>query len=288
MLALADNSKLFVPQGRMSPISFDMATGTAQGRLAGAGGSWTLITPDNGRVAVGPSYGYQYDQRATRFLEDSPTARTIVAAHDRAHALLVSGGQSYLFIEDKVLAKNRASGTTAWLKEIGRPSTMITGGTTLYVGGATASSPSNTANGSLLREFTVTGDVFALALANGTIVGQHHARDHPLLCAVRRASSRCARDARLPPSVADVPWTSVLGSGSDRPWRPQAVKDGSRGLQPRSTHRLFICRGRHRNPRASLTPQIPLIRAQIVEFDKSAELLRKRRLRMMLALMGDG
>jgi outer membrane protein assembly factor BamB len=169
MLALADNSKLFVPQGRMSPISFDMATGAAQGRLAGAGGSWTLVTPDNGRIAVGPSYGYQYDQRATRFLENSATARAIVAAHDRAHALLVSGGQSYLFIEDKVLAKNRAAGTTAWLKEVSRPSSMITGGTTLYVGGRNRVLALETAAGSLLREFAVTGDVFALALANGRL-----------------------------------------------------------------------------------------------------------------------
>ena len=35
MLALADSTRLFVPQGRMSPLSFDMNTGTSQGRMAG-------------------------------------------------------------------------------------------------------------------------------------------------------------------------------------------------------------------------------------------------------------
>ena len=63
----------------------------------------------------------------------------------------MSGGQSYLFIEDKVLAKNRAAGTTAWIKEVSRPSSMITGGTTLYVGGRNRVLALETAAGSLLR-----------------------------------------------------------------------------------------------------------------------------------------
>jgi len=169
MLALADNSRLFVPQGRMSPLSFDMNTGTAQGRMAGAGGSWVLVTPDNGRLAAGPAYGKQYDQAATRFVEDNAVTRTIVAAHDRAHALLVSGGLSFLFIENKVQAKNRSTAAVVWTKDAERASAMITGGTTLYVGMRNKVLCLNTADGSLLKSLPATGDVFCLALANGRL-----------------------------------------------------------------------------------------------------------------------
>ncbi len=169
MLALADNSRLFAPQGRMSPISFDMATGTAQGRLAGAGGSWALITPDNGRVAVGPGYGGQYDQRATLLVEDDAATRTKIASHDRAHALLVSGGQTFLFIEDKVLAKNRSTGVTSWMKDAEKAAAMIVGGTTLYVGARNQVLALDPANGSLLKSLSTTGDVYSLSLANGRL-----------------------------------------------------------------------------------------------------------------------
>jgi outer membrane protein assembly factor BamB len=169
LLALPDNSRLFVPQGRMSPISFDMNTGAAQGRMAGAGGSWVLVTPDNGRLAAGPSYGAQYDQRATRFLEDNPATRTIVAAHDRAHALLVSGGRSFLFIENKVQAKNRSTSAIVWTKDAERASAMIVGGNTLYVGMRNHVLCLNGADGTLLKSLPATGDVFCLALANGRL-----------------------------------------------------------------------------------------------------------------------
>lgn len=170
MLALGDNTKLFVPQGRMSPISFDMATGNALGRLAGAGGSWTLITPDNGRVVVGPSYGNQYDSsRRVRLHEDDATSRTIVASYERASALIVSGTQSYVIIEGKVQAKNRSTAATVWTKDGERPNTMITGGTTLYVGGRNKVLCMDAVTGSLLKTLPATGDVFTLALANGRL-----------------------------------------------------------------------------------------------------------------------
>ena len=169
MLALADNTKLFVPQGRMSPLSFDMATGNALGRLAGAGGSWTLITPDNNRVVVGPSYGNQYDTRRVRLHEDDPASRTIVASYERANALLVSGTQSYAIIEGKVQAKTRSTGTTVWTKDGDRPNTMITGGTTLYIGSRNKVLCLDTVTGSLLKTLPATGDVFTLALANGRL-----------------------------------------------------------------------------------------------------------------------
>ena len=169
MLAVGDNTRLFVPQGRMSPLAFDMNTGTTQGRLAGAGGSWTLITPDNGRIVVGPSYGNQYDTRRVRLHEDDPAARTIVASYERASALIVSGAQSYLFIENKVQARTRATAATVWTKDAGRPSSMITGGTTLYVGARNQVMCLSTVNGALLKTLPATGDVFCLALANGKL-----------------------------------------------------------------------------------------------------------------------
>jgi outer membrane protein assembly factor BamB len=169
LLALADNSRLYAPQGRMSPLAFDMATGTAQGRMAGAGGSWVLVTPDTNRIATGPGYGAQYDQRAVNFVENDPASRTVVASHDRAHALLVSGGKSFLFIENKLLARNRGTSTTVWSKDADHASAMISGGTTLYVGKRNEVLCLNTANGTLLKSLPATGDVFCLALANGRL-----------------------------------------------------------------------------------------------------------------------
>jgi outer membrane protein assembly factor BamB len=169
LLALPDNTRLYAPQGRMSPLSFDMAAGTAQGRMAGAGGSWVLVTPDTGRVATGPGYGNQYDKRAVDFVENDSAARTIVASHDRAHALLVSGGKSFLFIEDKVIARNRGTSANVWIKDADHASAMISGGTTLYVGKRNEVLCLNAANGSLIKSLPATGDVFCLALANGRL-----------------------------------------------------------------------------------------------------------------------
>ena len=128
-----------------------------------------LITPDNGRVVAGPSYGNQYDSRRVRLHEDDAASRTIVASHERANALLVSGAQSYVIIEGKVQAKTRSTAATVWTKDGERPNTMITGGTTLYVGGRNKVLCMDTVTGSLLKTLPATGDVFTLALANGRL-----------------------------------------------------------------------------------------------------------------------
>jgi outer membrane protein assembly factor BamB len=168
VLALAENSRIFVPQGRMSPVAFSATDGTNLGRFSGAGGSWALISPDS-RLIFGPSTGGQYDQRSARFVENSTTAPGVVASYDRAQAVLATSNATFLLVGENVVAKNRSTGAVLWTRTAATPATFILGGTTLYVGGKNQVLALNADTGAVLATLPATGSVRVLALANGRL-----------------------------------------------------------------------------------------------------------------------
>jgi outer membrane protein assembly factor BamB len=132
---LASSDRLFVLQGRVSPISFQLSNGNLLGRLPGGGGTFAVLTP-----------------------------------HSRAHRVLVNGSTRYYVIREAI----QATGGSSWVQTMQEPETLILGGTTLYVGGKNEIRCYHASSGVLLRTLPVHGVVHCLALADGRLFASTH------------------------------------------------------------------------------------------------------------------
>ncbi|MCW1922655.1 PQQ-binding-like beta-propeller repeat protein [Luteolibacter arcticus] len=169
---LSDGSTfLYQPQGRLSPVQFNIATGTRAGRLPGGGGSWALVTPD-GSTIHGPGFGSQSgitSNRLTHFKENNATNRAAIREFPAATAVIATATNTYLILDRKIQMLPRAGGTALWTADLPGASCLIFGGTTLYAGGEGFVRAFDAVNGNLLWSAEVNGTVHNLALANGSL-----------------------------------------------------------------------------------------------------------------------
>ena len=162
---------LYQPQGRLSPIQFTTADGTRAGRLPGGGGSWALVTPD-GSTLHGPGFGAQgtvVSNRSSHFKENNANTRAAIREFPAATAVIATADNTYLAIDRKIQKLPRAGGTALWTVDLPAASTLILGGTTLFVGGENRVLALDIATGTTLWSADVTGTVYCLAIANGTL-----------------------------------------------------------------------------------------------------------------------
>ncbi len=183
---LATSTSLYQPQGRLSPIQFDITNGTRTGRLPGGGGSWALVT-DDGSLVHGPGFGNQsgiVSNRASHFKENNAATRAAIREFPAATALLATASNTFLAIDNKVQSLPRAGGTAVWTSDLPAASVLILGGTTVYAGGEGLVRAFDSTTGTILWSATVPGTVHVLALANGklyasTTAGTLHAFASP-------------------------------------------------------------------------------------------------------------
>lgn len=168
---LATNDRLFILQGRVSPLVFTLSVGTLQGRLPGGGGTFAVITGNN--LIHGPGHGSNtWAKSRTYHLQESDgSSRTSVSRHSRAHRVLINGASRYYLIRNAV----QATGTNSWVATLHQPECLIMGGTTLYVGSKNLVTAYNSTNGTILKQFPVDGDVYGLAIADGRLFATTHA-----------------------------------------------------------------------------------------------------------------
>lgn len=167
---LATNDRLFILQGRVSPLAFTLSDGSLQGRLPGGGGTFAVITGNN--IIHGPGHGNNdwAKDRTFHLQESSGSSRTSVSRHSRAHRVLINGSSRYYLIRDAV----QATGGNSWAKALHQPECLIMGGTTLYVGSKNLVTAYNSSNGTILKQLAVDGDVYGLAIANGKLFATTH------------------------------------------------------------------------------------------------------------------
>ena len=168
---LATNDRLFILQGRVSPLVFTLSTGSLHGRLPGGGGTFAVITGNN--LIHGPGHGNNTwaKDRIYHLQESEGSTRTSVTRHSRAHRVLINGSNRYYLIRNAV----QATGGNSWVGTLHQPECLIMGGTTLYVGSKNLVTAYNSASGTILRQLAVEGDVYGLAIADGKLFATTHA-----------------------------------------------------------------------------------------------------------------
>ena len=114
-------------------------------------------------------------------------------------------------LANKVQARTRATAATVWTKDAERPSSMITGGTTLYVGAKNQVLCLGTANGALLKSLPAPGDVFCPGAGQWPAVCEHHARRDSLLRAVGKSKSQNPNSKEDPILTPGGPATGPIG-----------------------------------------------------------------------------
>jgi outer membrane protein assembly factor BamB len=88
---LANKDRLYVPQGRTSPLVFNISNGEQVGKVGQAGGTFALID-QSGNFFAGPENQRSRDEQMRAFNTDN----TRVATFNNANRLVVSGDTAYI------------------------------------------------------------------------------------------------------------------------------------------------------------------------------------------------
>ena len=159
---LSDGTRIYIPQGRNSIASFSASDTSFAGRASDeSGGTYATINP-GGQVYYGP--GHDRGHRKDHMKRVSSTLGSLTRI-DNLDRIVTSGSNEYKIIQNSV----SATGSATWVQGLEDPSTIILGGTTLYVGAKKQVMAIDVTNGSVLKILPVEGTVFSLALANGKL-----------------------------------------------------------------------------------------------------------------------
>ena len=167
---LSTSDRIFAPQGRISPVSFNLSTGVRQARLEGGGGAFAIVTND-GKLLTGPGFGNSSfaKSRKTFIQETNANNLSAIVRHADAHAVLATATTFHFLIKEKISTVNRSGGATKWLGTLAGANTLALAGTTLFVGGKNRVIALDSSNGRELWTAVVIGEVHSLAIANGKL-----------------------------------------------------------------------------------------------------------------------
>ena len=159
---LASPTKLYLPQGRVPPVVFDLATGDLLGSLSDGGGVFALITPDS-RFLHGPG------NKKGWITESRAVTRDKIARHEGASCMVVARDFAYLLTDTALLAIDRVSQKPVWTREYRQPFTLILAGSHLFAGGTDEVAAYRAADGEPVWTGKVAGRAFGLAAAGGSL-----------------------------------------------------------------------------------------------------------------------
>lgn len=155
---LATDNELILPQGRVAPMRFSRATGTAEGSLGGGGGVFVVITADQHILRQGQA-------RAGGLVGNDQ-----VAQYSRGHALVVSGAYGFLLDLESVIGLDMAEGKELWRHKLESPADLVLAGDTLYVGSRGRVTAYNAVEGTRVWSAEVAGTAYGLVVANGALL----------------------------------------------------------------------------------------------------------------------
>ena len=159
---LASATRLYVPQGRIPPAVFDLATGEPLGSFEGGGGAFALITPDS-KFLHGPG------NKAGWITESAAETGDKMAQYEGGTAIVVTEDVSYLLSENALAAASRKDRKALWKVACDCPNTLILAGKTLFAGGSGRVAALDTATGEEVWSGKAEGQVHGLTAANGAL-----------------------------------------------------------------------------------------------------------------------
>jgi len=163
MLASAD--RLFVPQGRVAPLSFERMSGKSLGSVGGKGGGgcFVLLT-DDAHLLHGPG------NKAGWITDSNAQTREKVASFDGGNEMVVDGQTAYLLTDNRLAAIDRRTKKTVWSKSGEYPYAIILAGDVLFAGGRDVVAAFAAEDGTLLWEGKVPGRAYGLAVSDGQLL----------------------------------------------------------------------------------------------------------------------
>ncbi|MGQ7870931.1 outer membrane protein assembly factor BamB family protein [Sunxiuqinia sp. sy24] len=152
-------SMLIQPQGRISPAFLNKTTGEKKGQLAGTGGCFVLVTPDQNVVH---GHSSRFKSIVESPIEKNPEFMTFKEGKE----MVVKGDTSYVLNESSIAAYHRETKKMLWLRRNYQAHRIIIAGDVLFAGGTDKVYGISTKNGLPVWEADVEGTVYALSVAN--------------------------------------------------------------------------------------------------------------------------
>lgn len=211
-------TKIIQPQGRVSPMFFNKATGESKGQLAGTGGCFVLITPDKNiihpQTSREKSIMETIGEGVTPITDSNPKQANFMSFKG-GKEMLVKGNVSYILTDNSISAYDRTSKKVIWSKRNYLAHRIILSGDVLYVGGTDAVYALNIEDGNPLWDAKVDGTVYALAVAkNGLYASTGEGRIYKF--SPNTDGKHIAAEKKIQPIVNDsvAPKNTRLESGN--------------------------------------------------------------------------
>ena len=160
---LASPTKLYVMQGRSTPMVFARESGKRRKNIQEAGGVFAILTPDK-KLVHGPK-GQKEDFIA---LTDAET-QDVIASFERGNFMIVTETHAYVLRDAELLAVDRGTKKTLWTVPCDCPLTLILAGDTLLAGGKDKVRAYASGDGQMIAVKEVAGRAYGLAVANGAL-----------------------------------------------------------------------------------------------------------------------
>ena len=156
-------SKIFAPQGRVSPLIVQRANGRPLGALEGGGGSFVAIGPDDA-IYHGPG------NKTGWVTISDPRTRKPMATHKGCNATVVVGQATYDLSDNQVTRVVTGSTRIMWKADVPSAHEMIVNGDTVFVGGRDEVVALHAENGTRLWDALVSGDACLVVVAGGALL----------------------------------------------------------------------------------------------------------------------
>jgi len=159
---LASTSRLYVPQGRVAPVVFDLLSGEPQGSMNGGGGVYCFLTEDL-RFIHGPG-----NKTGWLSVSDAQDRNLLETLHG-GNLMVVSGDRAFVQSRTALSSIHRPTGSTTWSVECPYRCGMILAGDSLVLGGDGHVAAFDVRDGARIWSRPVEGRAYGLAVANGTL-----------------------------------------------------------------------------------------------------------------------
>ena len=168
---VASKDKIIQPQGRTAPMFFQKNTGEKQGQIAGTGGCFVLVTPDNnvvhGQSSRSKSLSETYTDKVLRSEKDRKDADYM--SFKGGKEIVVKDSVSYVLTDTSLAAYHRKNKRLIWLRRNYRAHRIIATSNALIVGATDKVIAVSLTNGLPLWQAPVRGTVYALSVARNSL-----------------------------------------------------------------------------------------------------------------------
>ena len=159
---LASSGRLYLTQGRVPPIVYDISNGKLLGQLTGGGGVFAIITPDS-RFLHGPG------NKTGWITESDAISHEQIAQYPLGNAVIATGDMYYLLTDTTISAVHRTTKKKVWTSRCNYPFSLILANDVLFAGGDREVAAFNSSDGKKIWTAKVEGKAFGLAAANGKL-----------------------------------------------------------------------------------------------------------------------